>query len=162
MNTIRDYQDPKSLPLGEIYGNVHRIKTIFYWFITLILTGMLGGIFIVLENRTNVAAMLMLAGSAPVAATYYLVRRQQFELAAVFLSVVLILINTMLATNGLGIHHISVLAYPAILIVASLVTKKRTMIFLTAFVIACVGWLVSVSYTHLDVYKRQIYCRSVF
>lgn len=142
MNTIRDYQDPKSLPLGEIYGNVHRIKAIFYWFITLILTGMLGGIFIVLENRTNVAAMLMLAGSAPVAATYYLVRRQQFELAAVFLSVVLILINTMLATNGLGIHHISVLAYPAILIVASLVTKKRTMIFLTAFVIICVGWLV--------------------
>ncbi len=142
MNTIFDYQDPKPLPLGDIYGNAHHIRTIFYWFITLILTGMVGGIFIVLGNSTNVAAVLLLAGSAPVAASYYLVRRQQFELAAVFLSVALILVNTLLATNGLGIHHISVLAYPAILIVASLVTKKRTMIFLTAFVIVCVGWLV--------------------
>ncbi len=48
----------------------------------------------------------------------------------------------MLATNGLGIHHISVLAYPAILIVASLVTRQRTMILLTVLEIACVAWLV--------------------
>lgn len=142
MNTFFDYRDSKPLPLDEIYGNAHRIKTIFYWYITLILTGMIGGIFIVSQNSTNVAAVLMLIGSVPVASTYYLVRCQRFELAAIFLSVVLIVVNTLLATNGLGIHHISVLAYPAILIVASLVTKKRTMFFLTAFVIACVGWLV--------------------
>ncbi len=139
---ISNYQDQKTIPLGEIYGDVKNIAAIFYWFITLILVGMIAGIFIVLGNRTNFAAMMLLVGSAPVAATYYLVRRQKFELAAVCLSLVLILVNTVLATNGLGIHHISVLAYPALLIIASLVTKRRTMIFLTVFVIVCAGWLV--------------------
>lgn len=141
MNIIYDRQVRKPLPLGEIYGNANQIATIFYWFITLILVGMIVEIFIVLGNRTSFAPMLILAGTAPVAATYYLVRRQQFELSAVFLSVVLIFVNTMLATNGLGIHHISVLAYPAILIVASLVTRQRIMILLTILEIACVaGW----------------------
>ena len=139
---ISNYQDQKTIPLGEIYGDVKNIAAIFYWFITLILVGMIAGIFIVLGNHTNFAAMMLLVGSAPVAATYYLVRCQKFELAAVCLSLVLILVNTVLATNGLGIHHISVLAYPALLIIASLVTKRRTMIFLTVFVIVCAGWLV--------------------
>ena len=142
MNKMLHYQDQEPLPLGEIYGDVKQIAAIFYWFITLILLGMIAGIFIVLGNRTNFAAMMILVGSAPVAATYYLVRRQKFEHAAISLSVVLICINTILATNGLGIHHISVLAYPAILIVASLVTKKRTMFFLTALAVVCIGWLV--------------------
>ncbi|MFN8384660.1 MAG: GAF domain-containing sensor histidine kinase [Anaerolineales bacterium] len=142
MNKIFQYPNREPLPLGEIYGDAKQIKTIFYWFITLILLGLFAGMLIVLGNRTNFASVLMLIGTVPVAATYYLVSRQRFEIAAIFLSLVLILINTMLATNGLGIHHVSVLAYPAILIVASLVTKKRTMIFLTAFVIVCVGWLV--------------------
>lgn len=142
MNKIFRYRNQEPLPLGEIYGDAKQIKTIFYWFITLILLGLFAGILIVLGNRSNFAPVLMSIGTVPVAAAYYLVSRQRFEVAAVFLSLVLILINTLLATNGVGIHHVSVLAYPAILIVASMVTKKRTMIFLTAFVIVCVGWLV--------------------
>ncbi|MBE0671248.1 MAG: GAF domain-containing protein [Anaerolineales bacterium] len=142
MNTTsrKEYQRP--LPLGEIYGDVRQITNIFYFFISLILAGMVAGIFIVQETNNTTAALLMLAGLIPVAATYLLVRRQKFEIAAVFLSIVLITLNTMLATNGLGIHHISVLAYPAILIVASLATKHRTMVFLTGFVVVCTGWLV--------------------
>jgi diguanylate cyclase (GGDEF)-like protein len=49
---------------------------------------------------------------------------------------------TILATNGLGIHHISILGIPAILIVASLVTRKKTMIFLTLYSVGCIAWLV--------------------
>ena len=141
MNTLK-YQDQKTIPLGDIYGDAKNIAVIFYWFITLILAGMAAGIFIVLGDHTNFAAKLLLLGSVPVAAAYYLVRRQKFEIAAVFLSLVLILVSTVLATNGLGIHHTSILVYPAILIIASLATKRRTMITLTAVVVLCAGWLV--------------------
>ena len=41
-----------------------------------------------------------------------------------------------------GIHHISNLAFPAILIIASLVTRKRTLLFLTLYTIGCLAWLV--------------------
>jgi hypothetical protein len=128
--------------LGEIYGDVGHIQKIFHWCITLVLAGMIAGSIIVRESSNNFASTLLLAGTLPVLAGYYLVSRQKFEITAVFLSVVLILLNTVLATQSLGIHHISVLAFPAILIVASLVTRRQTMIFLTAFTVACLAWLV--------------------
>lgn len=159
MNNISHQQAQMLLPLGEIYGGVRQITNIFYWFITLILLGLTAGIVIVSETDNYFAAMLMFAGALPVLATYYLVHRQKFEFSAVFLSVVLILLNTMLASNGLGIHHISVLAYPAILIVASLVTKKYTMGFLTAFALTCVAWLVFGELFSL--YTPNVFVRSV-
>lgn len=132
----------KTLPLDQIYGNTRQITTIFNWFTTLILIGILAGALIVRETRNDFATILLLVGMLPVLAVYVFVRLQLFEFAALFLSVVLIGLNTALATQSLGIHHISVLAYPAILIVASLVTKKNTMIMLTLFTIACLAWLV--------------------
>ncbi|MBI3165532.1 MAG: hypothetical protein HYZ24_12685, partial [Chloroflexi bacterium] len=98
MNNISHQQAQMLLPLGEIYGGVRQITNIFYWFITLILLGLTAGIVIVSETDNYFAAMLMFAGALPVLATYYLVHRQKFEFSAVFLSVVLILLNTMLAS----------------------------------------------------------------
>ena len=42
----------------------------------------------------------------------------------------------------MGIHQISNLGFPAILIIASMVTRKRTMVFLTLYTIGCIAWLV--------------------
>lgn len=135
-------ENSKALPLAEIYGGVGQITTIYYWFITLLLVGMFAGILIVQASDNQTAATLLLLGMLLVLATYPLVRRQKFEFAAVFLCVVLILTNTLLSANGLGIHNISIPAFPAILIVASLVTRTRHMVFLTLLVIACEAWLV--------------------
>lgn len=142
MDSITRLSNNKSLPLGEIYGDTERIKKIFYWFILFILLGMLAGALIALFTGNDTSSLLLLAGSLPILGTYFLVRKRRFEFSAIFLSIVLIAINTLLATRGLGIHNISVMTFPAILIVASLVTKKRVMILLTLLMVACLAWLV--------------------
>jgi signal transduction histidine kinase len=142
MNHFTGAQTKKTIPLGEIYGDVGHIQKIFYWFITLVLAGLIAGALIVHTTRNEFAFMLTLAGVLPGLVSYYLVYRRKFEFVAIFLSVILILLTTFVSTRGLGIHHISVLAFPGILIVASLVTRKRTMIFLTSLTILCLAWLV--------------------
>jgi signal transduction histidine kinase len=142
MDTTPNPTTRKTLPLDQIYGDTRQITTIFYWFTTLILCGMLAGVIIVRQTKNDFATAIILVGMLAVLAAYILIRRQFFEFAALFLSIVLIILNTVLATQSLGIHHISVLAYPAILIVASLVTKKNTMIVLTLFTVTCLAWLV--------------------
>jgi len=128
--------------LGEVYGSIKNLARIFNFFITLIALGMLVGIFIVFETRNIFAAGVLFFGALLVIGCYWLVYRQKFELAAIFLSVILIILNTILATRSLGIHHISVFAFPAVLIIASLVTRRSTMVFLTLLTIACLAWLV--------------------
>ena len=143
MNDTSSAQIRSPLPLGKIFGETRRITMVFYWFITLILAGLIAGVFIVLNsNKNTLAATLMAITMVPVIASYYLVYLRNFEFASLFLAVILILMNTVLATNSLGIHHISVFAFPAILIVASLVASRRSMIFLTSLTILCVAWLV--------------------
>jgi PAS domain S-box-containing protein len=133
---------PNALNLGEVYGDVYRIQRIFYWFIALITGGLIAGIFTVLTTGNIFSATLLFITILPVCGTYFLVRSMRFEEATVFLAIVLICMNTFIATKGLGIHHISNLAYPAILIIASLVIRRRTLAFLTLFTIGCVAWLV--------------------
>ena len=129
------------LPM-EAYGNLQRITTIFHWFIALLLLGLIAGIFIVLSVNDFIGATLIAIGILPVLASIYFIRLQKFEATAVFLAIVLISLITLTATRGLGIHHLSIIGYPAILIVASLVVSKRIMIMLTLYNILCVAWLV--------------------
>jgi len=135
-------QKPNSLPLDEIYGNIQGITNIFYWFIALILFGLVASIFIVMSTHSIIAAIVIAISILPVLASLYFVRRQNFEFAATFLALVLITAITITATNGLGIHHISVFGYSTILIVASLVVRKPVMVILTLYNILCVAWLV--------------------
>lgn len=136
-------QEPfnESDPL-KIYGKIPNITRIFYWFTFLILISFIGGILILLSHGDKLPAAL-LGGTVPVILlSIFLIRRQKFEATAIFLALVLFFMITVLATIGLGIHSLTAIGYPSILIVASLVIRKRTMLFLTVISIACVAWLV--------------------
>src|ERR1700690_1342459 len=137
-------ENPKNAPLllNQIYGSIERITSIFYWIIAAILIGLVGGIFIVLSTNNVLAAEIIAINIIPVIGSIFLIRRGKFELTATLLAVLFITSITLTATYGLGIHHLSILGYPAVLIVASLVIRKRTMIFLTSYNILCVSWLV--------------------
>ncbi|MBK9604597.1 MAG: GAF domain-containing protein [Anaerolineales bacterium] len=129
-------------PFNDAYWNVRSVARIFNLFIGVTALVLLGGVFAVLTTQNIVAASIL--GSnllfLPIAA--FFVNEKKFDLAATSLAIMLILTNTLLATRGLGIHHISNMAFPAILIVASLVTRKRTLFFLVLLNILCVAWLV--------------------
>lgn len=127
----------------DVYGDIQHIEKIFYWFTASLLLAMIAGIFIVLSTDDTPVAAIAISITIPIIASVFLfIRSQKFEMAAVFLAVFLFLLITFLATKGLGIHHLSNLGYPTILIVASMVTRKRTMVFLTLFAVGCAAWLV--------------------
>jgi PAS domain S-box-containing protein len=125
-----------------MYGDVHHITKIFYRFITLITLALVAGIFIVMSNNDVFYAMVIAFSIPPILSSLYWVRREQFEVAAALLAVILITAITITATRGLGIHHIGILGFPIILIIASLVTRKRTLVIITVYSILCVAWLV--------------------
>jgi len=128
--------------LSEIYRDAQTITNIFYWFIALIALGLFAGIFIVMSTNDVFAATSLGLGLLSTLACLILVRRQKIELAAVTLAIILIILITLNATHGLGIHHISIFAYPVVLIIASLIARKKLMIFLTVLTILCTAWLV--------------------
>src|SRR5258706_1289739 len=120
-------QKKESRSFVEAYGDAQRITTIFNWFIALLAAGLIAGTIIVLVFHDLSKAKILAIGTVPVLASLYLIRLQKFELTATVLAILLISLITIIATKGLGVHHISILGYPAMLIVASLVTRKRIM-----------------------------------
>lgn len=135
-----NYND--SYPL-EVYGNTESIGQIFYWFTGAILFAMIAGIVVIFTSGEGLHTItFILIGFPFILSALFFIRNNNFETAAVFIAVILFLMITLIATTGLGIHHLSNFGFPAILIVASLVTRKRIMVFLTLFAIGCVAWLV--------------------
>jgi len=127
---------------GELLGDVRSVTRIFYWFIALLLFGIVSEIFIVLSTDNVLDAEIVAFNILPVLASLYFVHRQKFETAAAFLAMVLITGLTLIATNGLGVHHLSVVAYPAILIIASLVIRRSTLVLVILYNALCAAWLV--------------------
>lgn len=127
----------------EVYGDLQRITKIFYWFTGVILASLIFSLVnIFFSDKDPYRAYFILLYIPLILSAFFFIRNQNFEVAAVFLAIVLFLLITLIATTGLGIHHLSNLGFPTILIVASLVTRKRTMIFLTLFAVGCTAWLV--------------------
>lgn len=130
------------IALDDIYGDTQNISRIFYLFITMTLTGIAAGIFIVLTTNNTISAAILAAGFLPALFSLYLVQTGRFEAAAATLAVFFILMNTVLSTRGLGIHSINNFAFPIVLIIGSLVVNKRIMFLLTTLTVLCLGWLV--------------------
>ncbi len=126
----------------ELYGDVKAITTIFYWFAGVTCLAFTVGVVVLLLNQNYWQAVFMAISLPFVMLSMVFLRRQKFENAAVFLTVTLFIQITIQSTAGLGIHHIANLGFPAILIIASLVIRKRTLIFLTLLAVACAAWLV--------------------
>ena len=152
-------QNEGSLPLEQIYGDTHGLIHIFYWFIALIIATLVAGIVVHLSTNNVFSATVMAVSILPVLGSLYFVRQAKLEVAAVFLSIVLITAITITATHGLGIHHIGIVGYAPILIIASLVTRKRTLVFITLYTILCAGWLVFGELS--GAYKPDVLMRSV-
>ena len=125
---------------GYIHGDAQHITRMFNWIIFFIAVTLLMALPI---TNGNMQSVLIISACFPVLLIpYYLVRKRSFETAAIFIAVFFITIITIISTFGLGIHHLATLGYPVIIIIASLMTKKRNMAFILVYAIGCVGWLV--------------------
>lgn len=142
-NMNGDSPDPQHRPSPlDFYGDEQRIAAIFKWFLGLALAALLAGALILSLSGNVVSAVAMGVSTLPVLAGIHLARRKKYESAAILLALVMLTVMTWLASRGQGVHNINILGFPAILIIVSLVARKRALFLLTAFSIACVAWLV--------------------
>ena len=148
-----------TLPIG-IFEDTQRYARIFTLFTILILGSELVGILTLLSNHNFLQALITAANLPLVLGAFFFIGRKQFEMAAIFLAIVLFTLISIISTLGLGIHNISNLGFPAILIVASLVIRRRTLILLNVYALVCIAWLVFGEI--LGIYTPGILVKSVW
>ncbi len=129
------------IPL-ELYFDRRSIRTMLNWILGVSFLALIASLLITVSNGDLLTAGIVLAAILPVCSSILLVQREQFEWAVAFLAFILIMLITMVATLGLGIHHISSMAYVLILIIASLMVQRKTIIVLAVITIGGVAWLV--------------------
>ena len=138
-----------TMSLLEIYGGDQRISRIFFGFTFSIFVALLVELVILQIINDRFQEILVVSILPFLMVGYYYSYKKQFEKSAIFLAIVMFSTVTILSTFGLGIHHLSNLSFPAILIVASLVVGKRSLIILNLFAMGCVAWLVFGEIFHL-------------
>lgn len=126
----------------DAYGDPKTIARILTSFIFLALVGISAGVVMRFVVNDGFGAILRIIYMLPILASLYFVRRNRIEASATMLAFVLLTMITIVATYGEGIHEVGVVAYPSVLIFASLVIRKRILALLTAYGVACVAWLI--------------------
>jgi len=86
-------------------------------------------------------ALIASVGIVPVLISIRLLNQESVSAPSTLLSVNIIIVITLLATYGQGLYDVALLGFPVILIVAGLILRGRVIMYLTLFVILCVGWL---------------------
>lgn len=122
--------------------NKGTIRSVLFWFNLVVFTSLLVLLFIYRKNDHPIETVVTTLSLIPILFAFELNRRGRIQSAGNILAITLILMVTGLATTGQGIHDIAIMAYPPILLIASLILRKRSIILLTILTIACTGWLV--------------------
>jgi len=78
----------------------------------------------------------------PILTALLLVYHNHIQLGGGIVATALTLTVTILATMGQGIYDIGTMAFPAILIIASLILHRKAIIYLTGFIVLCNAWLI--------------------
>jgi hypothetical protein len=135
-------QKNRNFHLLDQVANKDTIRLILMSISLLILVGM--GIVTLLQvaDGNSRDALALALGMIPILIAISFIYYKLLELAGVVIAGSLALLMTVLATIGQGIYDIGTMAFPAILIIASLVLKRNTVIYLTALIILCNAWLV--------------------
>src|SRR5512133_3732819 len=94
--------------LLKIYGNRQGIRRVFHWLLVVILASQIVSAVISTFSNDTVTVTIDMISALLVCFSFFLIQRESFEWAAIFLAIVLFAFVTITATLGLGIHHISV------------------------------------------------------
>jgi len=109
--------------------------------VILLIASVLAGVVTAFDRNWDAARALAIL-ILPLIATLWLSRQGQASTAVFLLAVSLLMLSTILATLGQGIHDVTNFVYPGILLVSSLVLNKRAFFMLTALALIAIGWLV--------------------
>jgi len=134
--------DSKSQHASGPLSDTATLKGVLFWIALMVLIG-LGSLSILFVMEGLKIEMIVIGFSmTPILLALEFNRRNNTQLAGSIMAVSLLIMVTILATLGQGIYDISVMSYPAILIIASLILRRNSTIYLTIMAIGCLGWLI--------------------
>ena len=136
MDKQRRANDP-----GPLARSSH-LRAALTWIALSVLIGQSIILLIFLNPGTTLQFIVLLAGTLIVLAALLLNQRGRTEMAGSLIAISLTVMVTTLGTAGAGIRDVGVVAYPAILITASLILRRNTSLLLAIFVLASLAWLV--------------------
>ncbi|HNA88177.1 MAG TPA: PAS domain S-box protein [Anaerolineales bacterium] len=122
--------------------NERTIQIVLFWISVLTLGGLTGLLLMYFLGSMKRELIVTSLSFILTATALELNRRGKVQLSAGLIAAVMILMVTILATIGQGIHDIGIIAYPSILIVASLLVDRKMVISLSTLTICCAGWLI--------------------
>jgi signal transduction histidine kinase len=105
-----------------------------FLFLALLMAGLV-------SNNTQQALVLAI-GIVPILVSLLYIRQGKISLAGAILAINLIILITWLTTNGNGVYDAGIIAFPVVLLIASLIFTERFIAYLTVLIILCIGWLV--------------------
>ncbi|MBN1648560.1 MAG: sensor histidine kinase [Spirochaetales bacterium] len=91
-------------------------------------------------NYISVAVLAALAVSTILC--FLLIKKGKIQAAFLFLSLILLAGITLIITNGQGIHDVSIIGIPAILIIGSIFSGRRFFFILSCLIVLSLGWIV--------------------
>lgn len=130
------------IPFDYSNPDKHRIVKGYYYLLLSLITGF--SIFLVERIFTGdpVSFVIILATLVFLLFSLFLVYRRILKPIIFMITISLVVVITLLSTIGQGIHDISTIGYPIILIIAILLLKRHSFYFITAMLLACIAWLV--------------------
>jgi len=134
--------DPKNSHITDPLVNQEMSRRVLYLMASLILVSQIAVFLIYLSYRMNREMVVTLVSALPIIFAVELNRRGYVQTAGNIIAICLSIMITGLATLGGGIYDIGVVAYPAILIIASLLLRRYSIIYLTILIVGCAAWLV--------------------
>ena len=142
-------------------ANKQSIKWALYIFSILIICGLVVVSFVQFNAGATRDGQALAISILPILVALGFAYLEKLELAGGIIAVSLIITITILATLGQGIYDIGVMAYPAILIISSLILKRNTTIYLTGLILLCNGWLVfgATNDLYQPIYPEQTFTR---
>ncbi|MCC6261630.1 MAG: PAS domain S-box protein [Anaerolineales bacterium] len=123
-------------------SNVQQVAKLFNWVLGLIAAALIISIPVINARQNEFILAVIIFSLAALIVPFYLVYWQAFEAAAIFISVFFITVVTVISTSAQGIHHIAVIVLPAIIMIAGLTARKRNLILIVLYALACIAWLV--------------------
>jgi len=124
------------------------------------------GIVSILDIKANLHfdALITTLAILPIIIALFFLKKNYTETAGMTIAGAMIIMITILATFGQGIYDIGTMAYPAILIIVSLILKRETVAYLTMLIIICDGWLVfgAIANIYYPTYPQNTYVRQFF
>ena len=130
------------LPGELLFEGDQRYAEALYWIVIATITGFGIGVLASLAEGHPFVAITLVAGAGFLVFSLRLIRQKKIIPAGYTIAIIVTGLFTLLSHNGRGIRDIANIAFPSVLIIASLILNKRQFWLLTGLTIVAIGWLI--------------------